>query len=63
MPLIPTLGGRDRQISGFEAGLVYKVSSWTAKATQSNPVSKKQKQKQKQTNKKTKPKQNVWNYA
>jgi hypothetical protein len=40
------LGGRGRQISEFEASLVYKVSSRTARATQRNPVSKKQKQQQ-----------------
>jgi hypothetical protein len=34
------LGGRDRQISEFEASLVYKVSSRTARAIQRNPVSK-----------------------
>jgi hypothetical protein len=34
------LGGRGRQISEFEASLVYKVSSRTAWATQRNPVSK-----------------------
>jgi hypothetical protein len=34
------LGGRGRQISEFEAILVYKVSSRTARATQQNPVSK-----------------------
>jgi hypothetical protein len=34
------LGGRDRQISEFEASLVYKVSSSTARAIQRNPVSK-----------------------
>jgi hypothetical protein len=34
------LGGRGRQISEFEASLVYKVSSRTARATQKNPVSK-----------------------
>jgi hypothetical protein len=44
MPLIPALGGRGRWISEFEASLVYRVSSWTARATQRNPVSKKQKQ-------------------
>jgi hypothetical protein len=38
------LGGRGRRISEFEASLVYRVSSRTAKATQRNPVSKKQKQ-------------------
>jgi hypothetical protein len=46
------LGGRGRQISEFEASLVNKVSSRTARATQRNPVSEKQnKTKQKQTNK------------
>jgi hypothetical protein len=35
------LGGRGRRISEFEASLVYKVSSRTARATQRNPVSKK----------------------
>jgi hypothetical protein len=47
MPLIPALGGRGRQISEFEASLVYKVSSRTARATQRNPVSKNQKKKKK----------------
>jgi hypothetical protein len=36
------LGGRGRWISEFEASLVYRVSSRTARATQKNPVSKKQ---------------------
>jgi hypothetical protein len=45
------LGGRGRQISEFEASLVYKVSSRTARAIQRNPVSKKQNKKQ--TNKQT----------
>jgi hypothetical protein len=36
------LGGRGRQISEFEASLVYRVSSRTARAIQRNPVSKKQ---------------------
>jgi hypothetical protein len=40
------LGGRGRQISEFEASLVYKVSSRTAR-TQRNPVLKKQKKKKK----------------
>jgi hypothetical protein len=51
------LGGRGRRISEFEASLVYRVSSRTARATQRNPVSKqtnkqtnKQAKKQKQTN-------------
>jgi hypothetical protein len=34
------LGGRGRQISEFEASLVYKVSSRTGRAIQRNPVSK-----------------------
>jgi hypothetical protein len=37
------LGGRGRQISEFEASLVYRVSSRTARAIQRNPVSKKNK--------------------
>jgi hypothetical protein len=41
------MGGRGRQISEFEASLVYGVSSRTARATQRNPVSKKQKTKTK----------------
>jgi hypothetical protein len=39
------LGGRGKWISEFEASLVYKVSSRTARATQRNPVSKKKKKK------------------
>jgi hypothetical protein len=35
------LGGRGRQISEFEASLVYRVSSRIARAIQKNPVSKK----------------------
>jgi hypothetical protein len=37
------LGGRGRRISEFEASLVYRVSSRTARAIQRNPVSKKPK--------------------
>jgi hypothetical protein len=37
------LGGRGRWISEFEASLVYRVSSRTARATQRNPVSKNKK--------------------
>jgi hypothetical protein len=49
------LGGRGRQISEFEASLVYKVSSRAARAVQRNPVSRKKKNKQTKTkNKKTK---------
>jgi hypothetical protein len=49
------LGGRGRQISEFEASLVY-MSFRTARAIQRNPVLKKQTNKQthKQTNKQTK---------
>ena len=47
-----SLGGKDRWISEFEASLVYRVSSRTARATQRNPASKKQK-----TNKQTKKKE------
>jgi hypothetical protein len=53
------LGGRGKQISEFEASLVYRVSSRTARATQRNPVSEnktnKQKQKRKKRKKKKKP--------
>jgi hypothetical protein len=42
-------GGRYRQISEFEASLVYKVSSRTARAIQRNPVLKNKKQTNKQT--------------
>jgi hypothetical protein len=38
---------RGRRISEFEASLVYKVSSRTARATQRNPVSKKNQKKKK----------------
>jgi hypothetical protein len=52
------LEGRGRQISEFEASLVYRVRSRTAKTTQRNPVLKNQKPKtNKQTNTKKKPKQ------
>jgi hypothetical protein len=48
------LGGRGRQISEFEASLVYRVSSRTARAIQRNPVSKTKQNKNK--NKKQKKK-------
>jgi hypothetical protein len=38
------LGGRGRQISEFEASLVYRVSSRTARAIQRNSISKNKKQ-------------------
>jgi hypothetical protein len=41
-------GGRGRQISEFEASLVYKVSSRTARTIQRNTVSKKKKKKKKE---------------
>jgi hypothetical protein len=41
------LRGRGRQISEFEASLVYRVSSRIARATQRNPVLKNQKGKRK----------------
>jgi hypothetical protein len=55
-----TMGGRDRQISEFEASLVYKVSSRTARAIQRNHVwrNQKPKPKTKQTYKNKKPKNN-----
>jgi hypothetical protein len=46
------LGGRGRRISEFEASLVYRVSSRTARATQRNFVSKKPKPKKKKKKKK-----------
>jgi hypothetical protein len=46
------LGGRDRWISEFEASLVYKLSSRTAKTIQRNLVSKKPKKKKKKKKRK-----------
>jgi hypothetical protein len=40
-PSTQHLGGRGKQISEFEANLVYKVSFRTARAIQRNPVLKK----------------------
>jgi anthranilate phosphoribosyltransferase len=48
-PLIPALGRQRRVISEFEASLVYKVSSRTARAIQRNLVLKKQKNKKQKT--------------
>jgi hypothetical protein len=48
------LGGRGRRIFEFEASLVYRVSSRTARAIQRNPVSKKKKKKRKEKEKKNK---------
>jgi hypothetical protein len=53
------LGGRGRRISEFQASLVYRVSSRTARAIQRNPVSKITKPKPK-TNKQTKDDKRKW---
>jgi hypothetical protein len=47
------LGGRGRQISEFEANLVFRVSSRITQATQGNPVSKKKKKKYQKEKRKT----------
>jgi hypothetical protein len=44
------LGGRGRRISEFQASLVYKVSSRTARDTQRNPVSGEKKWKKQNNN-------------
>jgi hypothetical protein len=51
------LGGKGRWISEFEASLVYRVSSRTARAIQRNSVSKSKNKKQK-TKQNKKPSQN-----
>jgi hypothetical protein len=51
--------GGNNWISEFEASLVYRVSSRTARATQRNPVSRNQKNKNKQTKKKTEKKEKI----
>jgi hypothetical protein len=50
--LIPALGRQRQADSEFQASLVYRVSSRTARATQRSPVSKKTKNKTKQNKKK-----------
>jgi hypothetical protein len=45
------LGGRGRWISEFEASLVYRVSSRTARAIQRNPVKRERKEKEKEKKK------------
>jgi hypothetical protein len=45
------LGGKDRWISEFKAGLVYRASSRIARVTQTNPVSNKTKQNKTKQNK------------
>jgi hypothetical protein len=57
MPLIPALGRQRQMDSEFQASLVYRVSSRTARAIQRNPVSKNQKTKRNKT-KQTKTKTN-----
>jgi hypothetical protein len=52
------LGGRGRRIPEFEASLVYRVSSRTARATQRNPVSENNNNKKKTHTKKKKNKDN-----
>jgi hypothetical protein len=47
------LGGRGRWISEFEASLVYRVNSRTARTTQRNPVSEKVKKTKPKTNNNT----------
>lgn len=51
------MGGRGRQIPEFEASLVYRVSSRTARAIQRNPVLKNQKRKRERENRKQKRKE------
>jgi hypothetical protein len=46
--------GRGRQISDFEASLIYRVGSRTARTTQRNPVLKKEKKKKKKKKEKRK---------
>jgi hypothetical protein len=54
------LGGRGRQISEFEASLVYRVNSRTARDIQRNPVSKKKKKKKKKKRKEKKKGKALW---
>ena len=42
------MGGRGRWISEFEASLVYRVSSRTARAIQRNPVSKRERERERE---------------
>ena len=45
MPLIPALGRQRQRISEFQASLVYRVSSRATRATQRNPVLRKERKK------------------
>jgi hypothetical protein len=62
-----TFNPRGRRISEFEASLVYRVSSRTARATQRNNVSKNKteqnKTKQNKTNKQTKKDKDIMNFS
>jgi hypothetical protein len=51
------LGGKGRQISEFEASLVYRLSSRTSRARQRNSVSKKRKKRKKERKKERKSEQ------
>jgi hypothetical protein len=55
IPLIPALGSKGGGFFEFEASLVYRVSSRTARVTQRNPVSKTQTNKQTKNPKNKKP--------
>ena len=46
--LLPALGRHGQAISEFEASLVYRVSSRTARATQRNPDSKNKKERERE---------------
>jgi hypothetical protein len=54
------LGGRGRWISEFESSLVYRVSSRTARATQKNPVLKKERKRKRKKKKEKKSKTKSW---
>ena len=53
------MGGRGRWISEFEASLVYRMSSRTARATQRNPVLKKKKEKEREEERKGREKKKI----
>jgi hypothetical protein len=54
--------GRGRQISEFEASMVYKVSSRTARAIQRNPVSKNKTKKKKKRKRKRKERNDIFQF-
>ena len=51
------MGGRGKQITEFQASLVYRLRSRTARATQRNPVSEKTKKKKNEKKKKQREKE------